>query len=133
MEWGDGEKSDEEKKLDRFKDQLIREGYEYQRGTISHVSNSARLNDAKSLAEAFDANHISEQIKRIENSIDTDPALAIGQSKELTESCFKTILGERGIPYGNEDLPQLGKKAFHALKLIPDYIPDNAKGSKTIV
>jgi hypothetical protein len=59
-----------------------------------------RLADAKALAEKFDANHIGDQIRCIEASIDADPAFAIGQAKELTESCFKTILGERGIEYG---------------------------------
>jgi hypothetical protein len=87
----------------------------------------------EAIAQSFDAAHIAEQIQRIEASIDTDPALAIGTAKELTESCFKTILGERAIEYSkSDDLPQLRKKVFKALKLVPDDVPDTAKGAATI-
>jgi len=118
--------------LARFQQQLGREGYAYRGGVIVPTTAAARLADAKAIAEQFDANHISDQIRRIEASIDSDPALAIGQAKELTESCFKTILGERGIDYDKEDLPQLGKLVFKALKLVPQDIPEAAKGAETI-
>jgi hypothetical protein len=119
--------------LDRFKDQLRRDGYAYQDGTISPITAAARLADAKAIAQAFDASHLHEQIQRIEGSIDTDPALAIGTAKELTETCFKTILRERGIEHTpKEDLLQLGKKVFKALKLVPDDVPDSAKGAETV-
>lgn len=127
-----GDTSYQQKILDGFLQQLARDGYSYQGGTIVPASAAARLADAKAIAETFDAAHIGDQIRRIEAAIDADPALAIGTAKELTESCFKTILGERNIPYGKEDLPQLGKKVFKALKLMPDDIPDAAKGAGTI-
>jgi len=105
--------------LDRFEDQLRRDGYAYQQGTIVPTTAAARLADAKAIAESFDASHIAEQIRRIEASIDSDPALAIGTAKEFAESCFKTILAERAIAYTNsEDLLQLGKKTLKALKLV---------------
>lgn len=93
---------------------------------------TVRLTETKAMAVHFDAAHIADQIKRIEGSIESDPALAIGTAKELVESCFKTILSERGIGFDKEDLPQLGKKVFASLKLLPDDIPDAAKGAKTI-
>lgn len=118
--------------FDKFQQQLGRDGFEYRGGAIVPVTAAARLADAKAIAEQFDAAHITDQIKRIEASIDADPALAIGTAKELVESCFKTILSERNIEYGKEDLPQLGKKAFSAMKLLPDDVPEGAKGAKTI-
>lgn len=118
--------------FDRFQQQLRREDYEYRDGVIVPLSAAARLADAKLIAEQFDAAHITDQIKRIEASIDVDPALAIGTAKELVESCFKTILRERSVEYDKEDLPQLGKKAFAAMKLLPDDVPDSAKGARTI-
>lgn len=118
--------------FDKFQQQLGRDGYEYRGGVIVPLTAAARLADAKAIAEQFDAAHITDQIKRIEASIDVDPALAIGTAKELVESCFKTILLERNIEYGKEDLPQLGKKAFSAMKLLPEDVPDSAKGAKTI-
>lgn len=118
--------------FDRFQQQLGREGYEYRDGTIVPITTAARLADAKLIAEQFDAAHITDQIKRIEASIDIDPALAIGTAKELVESCFKTILRERNVEYGKEDLPQLGKKAFAAMRLLPEDVPDSAKGARTV-
>jgi hypothetical protein len=119
--------------LKNFQDQLSRDGFAYKDGTIASVSAAARLADAKAIAQTFDAHHMADQIKRIEASIDTDPALAIGTAKELTESCFKTILNERGIEFAKgEDLLQLGKKVFKTLKLVPDEVPDAAKGADTI-
>ena len=91
-----------------------------------------RLDDTKAHAVRFDAAHIAEQIRRMESAIGEDPALAIGTAKELVESCFKTILRERGIAYDKEDLPQLGKKVFSALRLLPADIPEAARGAKTI-
>lgn len=91
-----------------------------------------RLDDIKAHALRFDAAHIADQVRRMEDSIVKDPALAIGTAKELVESCFKTILRERGIDYDKEDLPQLGKKVFGALRLLPNDIPEAARGAKTI-
>jgi hypothetical protein len=130
--WGQGDPSSHQVQLESFQKQLTRDGYAYRDGTILPVTAAARLADAKAIAESFDASHISDQIRRIEGSVDADPALAIGQAKELTESCFKTVLSERGIEYGNEDLPQLGKKVFKALKLLADDVPHAAKGAQTI-
>ncbi|MBK9005231.1 MAG: hypothetical protein IPM41_15690 [Sphingomonadales bacterium] len=103
--------------FDKFQQQLGRDGFEYRGGTIVPVTAAARLADAKAIAEQFDAAHITDQIKRIEASIDADPALAIGTAKELVESCFKTILSERKIEYGKEDLPQLDDDGFLPLRL----------------
>jgi hypothetical protein len=119
--------------FDRFKDQLKRDGYGYHDGTITPITAAARLADAKAIAATFDAGHIHEQIQRIEASIDADPTLAIGTAKELVESCFKTILGERGIAYGGgDDVLDLGKKVFKALKLVRDDVPQAAKGAETV-
>ncbi len=121
------------KGLSDFNEQLRRDGYIYQQGNIVPATATARLTEAKAIARSLDAPHITAQIERIEASIDADPALAIGTAKDLVESCFKTILAQHGLEYGrNDDLLQLGKKAFKALKLVPDDIPDSAKGAETI-
>jgi hypothetical protein len=112
--------------------QLARDGYKYAGGTIVAITATSRLADAKAIAAQFDAAHIGDQIRRIEDSIDNDPALAIGTAKELTESCFKTILAERQIAYSNESLPQLGKKVLKTLCLVPEDIPESAKGAQSI-
>jgi hypothetical protein len=80
-----------------------------------------------------DSAHVSQQITRMEAAVESDPALAIGTSKELVESCCKTILSECGVPVpDNADLPQLVKLTTRQLKLTPEDIPDRTKASDTI-
>lgn len=89
------------------------------------------LDSLKTHASSFNAQHLAEQIKRIEASVDSDPRLAIGTAKELFETCCKTILAERGIAVsGSPDIPALSKETFKALKLLPDNIPNSSKGSE---
>lgn len=83
------EGADYRRQMEKFKYQLRRDGYEYQSGLIAPITSVARLADAKAIAERFDETHIASQIRRIETSIETDPAMAIGTAKELVESCFK--------------------------------------------
>jgi len=91
------------------------------------------LVNLKKTAIVFDAKHLADQIHRIEQSIDTDPALAIGTAKELIETCCKTILAERGKTIaGTPDVPTLTKETFKQLKLVPEGIPDSARGSDVI-
>lgn len=97
------------------------------------LSGQVNLNHLKITADKFDAKHLAEQIKRIENSIEQDPALAIGTAKELIETCCKTILLERGKPIeGTPDIPTLTKATLKELKLVPDDIHEKSKGSDLI-
>jgi 23S rRNA pseudoU1915 N3-methylase RlmH len=50
----------------------------------------------KEQAKVLNANHLADQIRRLESSVQADPSLAIGTAKELIETCCKTILAERG-------------------------------------
>ncbi len=87
----------------------------------------------KETAIVFDAKYLAEQIRRIERSVDSDAALAIGTAKELVETCCKTILAERSVVVdGQPNISLLTRSVFRGLKLIPEGIPENAKGSGTI-
>jgi Abortive infection C-terminus len=91
------------------------------------------LTDLKQHAKVFNANHLAEQIRRLESSIETDPSLAIGTAKELIETCCKTILAERGKPVdGTPDVSTLTKQTMKELRLVPEGIPDSARGSDVI-
>lgn len=48
------------------------------------------LSPLKEHAKILNANHLAEQIRRVEASIETDPSLAIGTAKELIETCCKS-------------------------------------------
>jgi hypothetical protein len=97
------------------------------------LAGSPRLEPLKAHAKALDANYLAEQIRRMEASVETDPSLAIGTAKELIETCCKTILAERGKPMaGTPDVPTLTKETLKELKLVPDGVPDSARGSDVV-
>lgn len=77
--------------------------------------------------------YLSKQISLMENSIDSDPHIAIGIAKELIETICKTILTEREKTIDKDwDVPKLLKETNKELKLTPEDIPDEAKASSTI-
>lgn len=87
----------------------------------------------KEHAKVLNANHLAEQIRRMEASVQTDPSLAIGTAKELIETYCKTILAERGKPViGTPDVSTLTKATLKELKLVPEGIPDAARGADVI-
>ncbi len=86
---------------------------------------------AKTVADALDAGWMHKEIIRLENAIDKDPSLAIGTAKELIETCCKSILNKLGIPVPG-DFSSLTKETVKALKLVPEGIPDAAKGASVI-
>ena len=88
---------------------------------------------AKVVVEALSAGWMAKQIERMEYAVESDPELAIGTAKELIESCCKSILTIREIPFTKaDDLGNLAKKVTKALQLVPDGVSDAAKGLKTL-
>lgn len=91
------------------------------------------LSPLKEHARLRNANHLAEQIRRLEASVETDPSLAIGTAKELIETCCKTILAERGKSVGGTpDISTLTKETLKELRLVPEGIPDGARGADVI-
>ena len=84
-------------------------------------------------ASRLQADDIRRQISRMEASINTDPELAIGTAKELTETCCKTILQERNVSNDrNLDVSELVRVTLRELRLTREDIPDSARGADTI-
>jgi len=74
-----------------------------------------------------------QEIQRIEASIDTDPALAIGTAKELVDTCCKHIADRMNLTLPKKpDTPDLVRAVLEGLKLLPDDISDSAKGADAI-
>lgn len=97
------------------------------------LTGSPGLDDLKQQAKTLSANHLAEQIRRMEDAVEKDPSLAIGTAKELIETCCKTILTERGIPFPDSpDIPKLTKATFKELNLVPEGISDAARGADVI-
>lgn len=126
-----------------FNELLISDGYEIiERSKISGHSvytgrrkvegvplgvNLAKRNDV------FNAEYLSRQVNRIEAAISYDPDLAIGTSKELVETCCKTILQERGVEFDEKwELTKVVKETYKQLKLTPDDIPESAKAAEIV-
>ena len=85
-----------------------------------------------SIAEELTADQLHAQISRINQAVDTDPALAIGTAKELLETACKTILVDLGEAPGTPDVGDLVKAVSKHLKLLPDDVPQQAKGGDAI-
>jgi hypothetical protein len=97
------------------------------------VANGRSVSRARSVADALDAGWMQKEIERLENAVERDPALAIGTAKDLVETCCKSILSKRGVEVSRKaDLPELTKLLAKELKLVPEGISDEAKGSETI-
>lgn len=91
------------------------------------------LNAARETLTPLDPTYLTQQITRMETAVESDPDLAIGTSKELVETCCRTILTDRGttVPKGI-DLPVLVKLTAKELRLTPTGIPEEARAAATV-
>lgn len=88
---------------------------------------------ARTVADALDAGWMAKEIQRLERSVDIDPDLAIGTAKDLVETCCKTILTRSGVEYTRAmDLGDLTKLIVKTLALVPEGIPEEARGAENI-
>ncbi|WZL81836.1 abortive infection family protein [Vallitaleaceae bacterium 9-2] len=82
---------------------------------------------AVNLKEKFSSEYLSTQIDLMLKMQSENPTEAIGKTKELVESCCKTILDENEIEWDkNWDVGQLTGETVKLLKLMPKDIPDTA-------
>lgn len=111
---------------------LGRDGYELRDGRL-RARDNALLQHLSTRAALLDESYLTSQVDRLAEAVEQDPDLAIGQAKELVETCCKTILaasGESG--YDRLDLVRLVRRTMKRLQLLPDDIPERARGVKTI-
>lgn len=114
-------------------DHLRRDGITTDGGTFELPAMAhAALQPLSVVATGLTADQLQTQISRINAAIETDPALAIGTAKELVETTCKTILADLGEPAPTLDLGDLVKTTSKLLKLLPDGVPNEAKGADAI-
>ena len=120
--------------LDHAQDAETKASAEKSRQIATHLfAGGPSLSPLKEHAKFLNANHLAEQIRRLEASVEKDPSLAIGTAKELIETCCKTILAERGKPVsGTPDVSTLTKETLKELKLVPESVPEAARGADVI-
>ncbi|WKL48988.1 abortive infection family protein [Flavobacterium pectinovorum] len=76
--------------------------------------------------------YVNKQIRLMNNSIESNPHLALGISKELIETCSKHILNEKNIELNKDwDIVRLIKEANKQINLMPFEVEniDLAKSS----
>ena len=112
---------------------LRKDGFQWNDGRIVSGVGMPSMADIKETAAIFDSKHMQDQIRRMEQSVESDPSLAIGTAKELIETCCKTILAERGKTIsGTPDVSTLTKETLKELKLVPEGVHDAARGADVI-
>lgn len=99
----------------------------------SLLGGTSHLHQLKSVTEPFGSEYIAKQIERMEDSVQSDPALAIGTAKELIETCCKSILNELGKEISDSiDISSLTKQTLKELHLVPDAVDDASRGKKAV-
>lgn len=112
---------------------IERDGFKYENGRLNAIGKHHGLDHISDTVVSLDFPELHRQIERMQRAVEVDPGLAIGTAKELVETVCKTILEERNIGYADDaDIGSLVKEARKALGLIPDAIPNAAKGAESI-
>jgi integrase len=83
--------------------------------------------------EVAEVRSVQKSLRRIERFMESDPATAISESKNILESMFKQVLDERGaLPDGYVPLVPLFERVVIALDLKSSSVPDNPDASEEI-
>ena len=120
-------------KYDKLLSCLRRDGYTFEDERLRAKGDNVLLQHLPTTATLLDADYLYTQVDRLVEAVEQDSELAIGQAKELVETCCKTILVDIGESDDNRlDLGPLVKKTMKHLRLLPEDIPERARGMKTI-
>jgi hypothetical protein len=85
------------------------------------------------LEKHFTSEYMRQQIETLFNSREENPTEAIGKSKELIESCCKTILEENGSQYDRRwTVPQLVNSTMRCLQITKSEINADLPAGETI-
>lgn len=112
---------------------IERDGFSYAGSRLTPLGKHYGLEHMSDAVGALDLPELHRQIQRMTAAVEDDPGLAIGTAKEMVESVCKTILEQRQVPFPDDaDIGTLVKEVRKALDLIPEAIPNSAKGAETI-
>lgn len=85
------------------------------------------------ILQEFSRDFMNERISLLMSMRESDPTEAIGKSKELIESCCKTILGKLDIDINRKwDLTQLIKETMKALSISKEKITGDSRESQIV-
>ncbi|KPQ38633.1 MAG: ATP synthase D chain, mitochondrial (ATP5H) [Phormidium sp. OSCR] len=118
----------EEEEKQKLVRHLEEDGYVYNDEQI--VSRKLDTALISAIAKAsLDTEHLNIYVDRINASVETDPALAIGSTKDLIEATLKTILNGCSFEYDDkkENIPKLLKKVQKVLQLTAKEVDGSKK------
>lgn len=117
---------------ERFTDQIRRDGFTLDER--SEIVGSAQVQFASELLSSLpDASAIRDHLRRLNDSTESDPRLAVSVAKELVESTAKVVLRSRDISYTkSDDVPQLVARAQEALRLNASGVEGTAEEAKAL-
>jgi hypothetical protein len=119
--------------FESLKKWLNQDGFDYVNGKLISVGRGRQLDALAKATEGLDTPGLYQQIERMYEAVDDDPALAIGTAKELIETACKTILEEQGERIDDAwDLGELVRETRKALGLLPEDVPETSRGAETI-
>ena len=106
---------------------LRRDGFEWD-GTRLTESTGALVSGAVAVTREFDLRGLHDRIHAADRKVDTDPTGAIGDSKELLESVFRTVASHHGMEIDdNADVTEMFKAIRDVLVVIPVGITDSER------
>lgn len=106
--------------IERLIENLEADGLCYKAKKIALPQSDILDEDIIDTTLTVDVSQLRINVTRIRNTVEVDPSLAIGASKELVEACCKAILVEMGETLDQfDDIPKLIKRAAGALDLLP--------------
>lgn len=112
---------------------LQRDGLAYVDGVIDFHVHDPALAELLDRELKVDRSQLRLNISRVRNSIDEDPALAIGSSKELVEATCKAILTDAGVPFSAQaEVPELVHLTSEQLGLLAAKVSDSERGARSL-
>ena len=119
---------------DDLTERMHKDGFVYESGTFSRRwdDQTPLVTGVRAYAALRNLPELNAQIDRLYGSIDTDPRLAIGTAKELIETVCKTILDDRNVVVGDDDLGKIVRAVAKELRLEPSGISPETKGADTV-
>lgn len=100
-------------------------------GEVYGLSSQTRavVEEASKVAKSLD---VDRHVERIRRSLDDDPSMAIGSTKELLETVLKSILGLDEAELGDLDVPKLLKRVQAALDIDPKDVDVAVPGGEQL-
>lgn len=112
---------------------LRRDGFTWREGHLIPPPDMVASSNVHDSVITLNEPELIRQIARLRDSVDSDPALAVGTAKEMLETTCKAILEQRSEAVDPSwDVAELLKRTRKILKLVPDDIPNSAKGAEVI-